>query len=284
MSRLPRPSASSTALVTGASSGIGTEIARELARRGHGLTLVARRRDRLEAIAAELASEHGVRAEVLPCDLLDPDERAKLPDRVAELGLHVGILVNNAGFGTAGPFHRSAVERELQQIRLLVEAVADLTARFLPGMVDRREGAILTVASTAGFSPLPNMAGYGAAKSWARSFSHALHEEVKPKGIAVTALCPGPVETEFFDVSGPTPIEAVVPRQLWVDAPDVARAGVEALERNKVEVVPGLGMSALMTGSRLMPQEARLPLLGRFFKQRRTAEQAEPEPASRFER
>src|SRR3712207_285822 len=266
MSRLPRPSASSTALVTGASSGIGTEIARELARRGHGLTLVARRRDRLEAIAAELASEHGVRAEVLPCDLLDPDERAKLPDRVADLGMHVGILVNNAGFGTAGPFHTSAVERELQQIRLLVEAVADLTARFLPGMVEHGEGAILTVASTAGFSALPNMAGYGAAKAWARSFSQALHEEVRPKGVAVTALCPGPVETEFFDVSGPTPIERVIPRPFWVDSDHVARTAVDALERNRTEVVPGRAMGALVTGSRLIPQELRNPVAGRFFR------------------
>jgi short-subunit dehydrogenase len=282
MPGLPRPSAEGTALVTGASAGIGQEIARELARRGHGVTLVARRRDRLQALAGELASEHGVRAEVLPCDLLDPDARAALPGRVAELGLRVDVLVNNAGFGTAGPFHASAVERELQQIRILVEAVADLTGRFLPGMVYRGEGAILNVASTAGFSALPNMTGYGAAKAWARSFSHALHEEVKPEGVSVTALCPGPVETEFFDVAGPTPIEAVIPRQLWVDAPDVARAGVAALAAGKAEVVPGRAMSALMQASRLTPQEVRMPLLGRFFRQRPTREQREGEPVSRF--
>ncbi len=110
------------------------------------------------------------------------------------------------------------------------------------------------------------MAGYGAAKAWARSFSKAIHEEVKPKGIAVTALCPGPVETEFFDVSGPTPIEAVVPRQLWVDAPDVARIGVEALERNRVEVVPGRAMQAIVAAGRITPQEVRGPLFGRFFR------------------
>lgn len=193
------------------------------------------------------------------------------------------VLANNAGFGTAGPFHASAVERELQQIRLLVEAVADLTGRFVPGMVDRGEGAILNVASAAGFSALPNMAGYGAAKAWARSFSHALHEEVKPNGVSVTALCPGPVETEFFDVAGPTPIEAVIPRQLWADAPDVARAGVAALAAGKAEVVPGRAMSALMQASRLTPQEVRMPLLGRFFRQRPTREQREGEPVSRFE-
>jgi uncharacterized protein len=282
MSALPRPSAEGTALVTGASAGIGQEIARELARRGHGVTLVARRADRLQALAGELASEHGVRAEALPCDLQDADARAQLPERVAGLGLHVDVLVNNAGFGTAGPFHRSAIERELQQIRLLVEAVADLTGRFLPGMVDRKEGAILTIASTAGFQPLPNMAGYGAAKAWARSFSKAIHEEVKPKGIAVTAVCPGPVGTEFFDVSGPTPIEAVVPKPLWVDPELVARVAVDALDANRSEVVPGRGMSTLIHASRVIPHELAMPVLGKVFRQRRTREQGEPEEQSRF--
>ena len=284
MSGLPRPSAEGTALVTGASAGIGQEIARELARRGHGVTLVARREDRLQALAGELASEHGVRAEALPCDLQDPDARAELPDRVAALGLHVSVLVNKAGFGTACPFHKSAVERELQQVRLLVEAVADLTGRFLPGMVERGEGAILTVASTAGFQPLPNMAGYGAAKAWARSFSKAIHEEVKPKGIAVTAMCPGPVTTEFFDVSGPTPIEAVVPKQLWVGPEEVARSAVDALDANRSEVIPGRGMGALVHASRMIPHELAMPVLGKVFRQRRTAEQQEPEQVSRFEK
>ena len=284
MPGLPRTSAEGTALVTGASAGIGQEIARELARRGFGLTLVARREDRLRALAEELTGEHGVRAEVLPCDLTDPDARAELPGRVDALGLHVAVLVNNAGFGTAGPFHASDVTREIQQVRILIEAVADLTGRFLPGMVDRGEGAVLNVASTAGYSALPNMAGYSAAKAWARAFSHAIHQEVRPKGVSVTALCPGPVETEFFDVAGPTPIESVVPRPFWVDAPDVARAGIDALAAGKAEVVPGRGMSAIIQATKLTPQEVRLPILGRFFRQRRTAQQQEPEEVSRFER
>ena len=282
MPGLPRPSADTTALVTGASSGIGSEIARELARRGHGVTLVARRRDRLQELAGAIAAEHGVRAEVLDCDLTDAEAREALPGRLEGLGLRVDVLVNNAGFGTAGPFHESAVDREVQQVRILIEAVADLTGRFLPGMVERGSGAVLTVASTAGFQALPNMAGYGAAKAWARSFSQALHEEVKPHGVAVTALCPGPVETEFFDVAGPTPIEAVVPRHLWVDPADVARVAVAALDDNRVEVVPGKGMSALMRGARMMPQALTLPVLGKFFRQRPTREQREPEEAQRF--
>jgi short-subunit dehydrogenase len=263
---LPQPSPSSTALVTGASAGIGAEIARELAARGHGVTLVARRLDRLEQLADELESEHGVRAEALDCDLSDAAARAALPARVEELGFEVDILVNNAGFGTAGPFHESDVEREVQLVRILVEAVVDLTGRFVPAMVERGRGAVLVVASTAGFTPLPNMAGYGAAKAWARSFSAALHEELRPRGVAVTALCPGPVNTEFFDVSGPTPIENLIPKPFWVDPDHVARTAVDALARNRAEVVPGRPMSALMAGARLVPQEIRNPFAGRFFK------------------
>jgi short-subunit dehydrogenase len=266
MPGLPEPSPDGTALVTGASAGIGQEIARELARRGHGLTLVARRRERLEALAEELAGEHGIRAEALPCDLTDADARRELPGRVDALGLHVDVLVNNAGFGTAGPFHEADVDREVQQVRILIEAVCDLTGRFVKGMVERRRGAILTVASTAGYTPLPNMAGYSSAKAWARSFNAALHEELKPHGVAVTALCPGPVETEFFDVSGPTPIERVIPRPFWVDSDHVARTAVEALERNRTEVVPGRAMGALVAGSRVIPQELRNPVAGRFFR------------------
>ena len=266
MPGLPSPRPDGTALVTGASAGIGQEIARELARRGLGVTLVARRRDRLEALASELAGEHGIRAEALDADLTDPEARAALPSRLDELGLEVDVLVNNAGFGTAGPIHEADVDREVQQVRILVEAVADLSGRFVRGMVERGSGAILNVASTAGFTPLPNMAGYSAAKAWARAFSAALHEEVKPHGVAVTALCPGPVETEFFDVAGPTPIEKLIPRQLWVQPEQVARIGVEALERNRAEVVPGYGMSALMTGSRFVPQELRNPVVGRVFR------------------
>jgi uncharacterized protein len=266
MAGLPSPTDARTALVTGASAGIGAEIARELARRGHGVTLVARRRDRLEELADELGDEHGVRAEVLPCDLTDPDARAGLPGRVEALGLHVGVLVNNAGFGTAGPFHKADVDREVQQVRILVEAVVDLTGRFVGGMVERGCGAILNVASTAGYQPLPNMAGYSAAKAWARSFTGALHEELRPRGIAVTALCPGPVETEFFDVAGETPIDSFVPKLAWVDADHVARTAVEALDRNKVEVVPGYAMSAIVNTAKLVPRDAALPFLGRFFK------------------
>lgn len=124
----------------------------------------------------------------------------------------------------------------------------------------------MNVASTARFQPLPRMAGYGAAKAWARSFSGALHEELKPRGVAVTALCPGPVETEFFDVAGKTPIENVVPKLAWVQPDLVARVAIEALDANKVEVVPGRAMSAIVNAGKLVPRDAMLPALGRFFR------------------
>ena len=197
---------------------------------------------------------------------LDHPHGQRIAARVEALGLEVDVLVNNAGFGTSGCFHESDVEREVQQVRILVEAVVDLTGRLLPGMVARGEGGVLVVASVAGFQPLPRMAGYGAAKAWARSFTAVVGQEVGRRGVSVTALCPGPVETEFFDVSGPTPIERVVPRLAWVEAADVARAGVDGLERGRAEVIPGAAMRATIAGARLVPLELRTPVFGRFFR------------------
>lgn len=264
---LPAPSAETVALVTGASAGIGDAIARELASRGHGVVLVARREDRLRALADELAREHGVRAEALACDLEDPEARAALPGRVAELGLQVDILVNNAGFGTAGPFVEQDLERELGQVRILCEAVVDLTGRFAPAMAERRRGAILTVASSSGFQPLPNTAGYGAAKAWAVSFSEALHTELRPQGVTATALCPGPVKTEFFDVSGPHPVEGFFPKFVFLSPERCARDAVDALDRGARVRVPGpLYLRVFMHSSRWAPHGVLLPAMSRIFK------------------
>ena len=158
---LPRPAPDRTAVVTGASSGIGAEIARELAARGHGVTLVARRAEKLTALAEEL-SARGVRAEVLPADLSERSDRAELLGRIEALGLVPDVLVNNAGLSTVGPVASSDPEAEMNMIEVDVVAVADLCSRFLPGMTARRRGAILNVASTAAFQPLPGQAGYGA--------------------------------------------------------------------------------------------------------------------------
>src|SRR5947209_11213408 len=199
---LPEPRPDAAALVTGASAGIGGAIAHELARRGHDLILVARRRDRLEELASELDDAYGVHADVIPCDLGDAIARDRLPDQVADLGREVDVLVNNAGFATSGPFERADPQRELEQVRVLVEAVMTLSRAFVAGMVQRGAGAILNVASTAGMQPLPYNAGYSAAKAYVLTFSEAIHQELRGHGVAVTALCPGPVQTDFWDTSG----------------------------------------------------------------------------------
>jgi short-subunit dehydrogenase len=236
---LPPPVPESTCLITGASAGIGSELARELARRGHGVTLVARRQDRLEDLAAELRSVFGVRAEVLGCDLGDPGARRRLVGAVEERGLAVEVLCNNAGFGTAARFVSLERERELEMIRLNCEAVVDLCARYTPAMLERGRGAILNVASTAAFQPLPGQATYAASKAMVLSFTEALHQELSSSGVSVTALCPGPVRTEFTEVAGMTGVEAATPKFVWATAPKVAQAAVRGMERNERVVIPG---------------------------------------------
>ncbi len=270
---LPPPSSTSTALVTGASAGIGAEIAKELAGRGHGVVLVARRKQRLNALATELTDEYGVRAETIACDLSRAAARDRLAGQIADLGLDVEILVNNAGFATGGPFHESDPEREVEQVRVLVEAVVALTSAFLPGMVDRGRGAILNVASTAGMQPLPYAAGYSAAKAYVLTFSEAVHQEVDGRGITVTALCPGPVETEFWQeagwqVGGKRSFEKAVPRPALVSPHDVARAGVDGLDSGSRVVVPGLPMRAAMLASRYIPHAVKLPVIERAMRQK----------------
>jgi short-subunit dehydrogenase len=263
---LPDPSPSSAALVTGASAGIGTEIARQLAARGHGLILVARRKDRLVALARELEEQYGIRAQALACDLANATTRTKLPSRIEALDLDVEILVNNAGFATGGPFYESPPERELQQVRLLVEAVVALTSAFAPAMVKRGRGAILNVASTAAMQPMPYSAGYAAAKAYVLSFSEAIHQECSGRGVTVTALCPGPVATDFWDqagwqVKGGKSFESALPRPALISPVQAARAGVRGLEAGERVVVPGLPMRTAMLASRYLPNAVKLPVM-----------------------
>lgn len=269
---LPEPGSSSAALVTGASAGIGAAIARELARRGHGLVLVARRKDRLDELAAELRSEHGVRAEPLGCDLSKAAARERLPGRVTTLGLDVEILVNNAGFATGGAFHESDPKRELEQVRVLVESVVALASAFLPAMVKRGRGGILNVASTAGMQPLPYSAGYSAAKAYVLTFSEAVHEEVHGRGVSVTALAPGPVSTDFWDVAGweagGQAFEKAVPRPAWVTAEETAKAGVNGLDEGRRVVVPGVQVRTAMLAARYVPHAIKLPVIARVMRRR----------------
>ena len=261
---IPRPAPGACALITGASSGIGRELARGLAARGHAVVLIARRRERLNAVADELAARHGVRAEPIVCDLTDRAARAAIPDGVAALGLRVDVLVNNAGFGVGGPFHESPLQRELEMLGVLCEAPLELTRSFLPSMVERRSGAVLNVASTAGMQPLPHSAGYGAAKAHMLSLTEALHAEVRRHGISVTALCPGPVHTELFERND-HPVERL-PRPLWLHADRVAAAGLEGLEAGRRVVIPGALIRAGSPLMRLAPRALSLRLIERVFR------------------
>jgi short-subunit dehydrogenase len=270
---LPDPSPSSAALVTGASSGIGTCIAHELAARGHNLVLVARRKQRLEEIGTELAAAHGIKAHAISCDLAKPASRGRLPGRIGELGLDVSILVNNAGFATNGPFHEAEPERELQQVRLDVEAVVALCSAFIPEMVKRRRGAVLNVSSTAGMQPLPYSAGYSAAKAYVLTFSEALHHELRGDGVTVTALCPGPVTTDFWEISGwrvtgGHTFEQAVPRPAWITPEQAARAGVKGLDAGRRVVVPHTAVRNAVRAGRYVPDAVKLPIIERMMRPR----------------
>lgn len=259
---LPPPAADRTALVTGASSGIGTELARQLAQRGHGVALVARRHAELEVLAEELG-RLGVRAEVLPTDLTDRSARAELPDRLAELGLVVDVLVNNAGFSTLGPVHRGDPEAEMRMVELDVMAVVDLCSRFVPGMVERCRGAVLNVASTAAFQPLPGQAGYGGAKAFVLSYTRSLGGELKGRGVTATALCPGPVDTGFGEAAGfsKEDAESALPAFMWESAAAVARAGLDGVDAGSPVVIPGRANWVAAFAAQLVPKRLLVPLL-----------------------
>ncbi len=261
---IPRPADGACALVTGASSGIGRELARGLAARGHAVVLIARRAERLAEAARELTARHGVRAEPIVCDLADRAARGAIPGRLAGLGLRVDVLVNNAGFGVGGPFHESRLDLELDMLHVLCEAPLELTRHFLPSMVERRSGAVLNVASTAGMQPLPHSAGYGAAKAHMLSLTEAVHAEVRRHGVSVTALCPGPVHTELFERND-HPVERL-PRPLWLHADRVAEAGLEGLERGRRVVIPGRIIRAGSPLMRLAPRSLELRLVERIFR------------------
>jgi len=258
---LPPPAPDRTTLVTGASSGIGAEIARELVRRGHQVVLVARSEGKLQELAAEL----GPGAHVLAADLSDRAARAALPERIAGLGLVVDVLVNNAGFSTLGPVHHSDPEAEMNLVEVDVVAVVDLCSRFLPGMVERGRGAVLNVASTAAFQPLPGQAAYGGAKAFVLSYTHSLSGELAGTGVSVTVLCPGPVDTGFGEAAGFDKEEAeqALPSFLWVPAAEVARAAVDGLDRGRTVVIPGAGNRAGAVFAQLTPRRLLVPLLAR---------------------
>jgi uncharacterized protein len=260
---LPPPAPDSTALVTGASSGIGAEIARELARRGRGVTLVARREDRLRELADQLTIAHGIRAEIVGASVADHDGRTKLVEEIESRGLTVEILVNNAGYGSAGRFQDSDADNEEAMVRLNCEALVGLCGVYAPKMVARARGAILNVGSTAGFQPLPRQATYAATKAFVNSFTEALHTDLSGTGVTATVLCPGPTESEFAQEAGIGSFDGL-PSFLVDSAEDVARAAVDGLESGRRSVIPGAHNVVSAFGGRFAPRSLLLPALGRF--------------------
>jgi short-subunit dehydrogenase len=252
---LPEPSPNTTVVVTGASSGIGAELARELARRGHGLTLVARRTEKLQELADELEGEHVVES----ADLQDHTARNALADRLIEREV-VG-LVNNAGYGATGPFVEADLDWLEGMVQLNCQALLHLSGRLLPKMVERGSGAVLNLASLASCQPVPNMATYAATKAFVLSFSEALHAELQGSGVSVTAVQPGPVRTEFWEVAGD---KGSNPGAAFLPAHAVARQAVEGMVTGKRTVVPSLKWKAAAVTGRFVPRSVQLPLMKRF--------------------
>lgn len=247
------PQKRETALITGASAGIGLELAKQFAAHGHDLILVARNRDALEAAAGTLEGRHGIKATVIASDLAQPESPQRVFESVMAEGLRVDILVNNAGFGFAGPFVETDIDRELDMIQVNIAAVTHLTKLFLQPMVLRRSGRILNVASTAGFQPGPLMSVYYASKAYVLSLSQALDEELRNTGVTVTCLCPGATATEFADRAGLTNTRLFTITGV-ANAEDVARFGYAATMRGDRLALPGIKNKAQIQFLRLLPR------------------------------
>jgi short-subunit dehydrogenase len=260
---LPPPAAGQVVLVTGASSGIGAELARQLAALGHDLVLVARRADRLEQLATALNAEHGVDALAVPTDLADAEQRGALVASIRASEKFVAGLCNNAGFGSYSRVLDVDPVTEAAMVQVNVAAVHELTLAFVGPMVARRAGAILNVASLAAFQPVPGMATYAATKAFVQSFSEALHAELAGTGVSCTVLAPGPVPTEFGAVAGTAGVDSLVPGFVSEAPDEVAAAAVRGMLRGRRTVVPGAATKALATGGRHVPRSILLPVARR---------------------
>lgn len=247
------------ALITGASAGLGVDFARQLSAKGKRLVLVARRKDRLDALAANLGNARAVEIDLCKGGAVD-----RLMADLAAHGEHVDLLINNAGFGLTGRFAELDGTRQRQMIDLNCGALVELAHAVLPGMIERKSGAILNVASTAAFQPGPGMAVYFATKAFVLSFSEALHEEVKGRGVKVSALCPGPTATEFGQVAGFGPSNPS--SKLAAASGPVVQAGIEGLERNEAIVIPGLMNKATAQVHRFLPRGMVRRAVGRLKK------------------
>jgi short-subunit dehydrogenase len=253
---LPPASEGSTVVVTGASSGIGTELARGLAGRGYPLLLVARRKERLDSLAEDLHQKHLIKVETMSADLADAGARAELAQRIqAE---RIAGVCNCAGFGTSGSFSALPLDREREELIVNALALMELTHAALPGMIERGAGAVLNVASIAAFQPMPGMAVYSATKAFVQTFSEAVHEELHGTGVSCTVLCPGPVPTEWADIAlgqqWPIGLGQVSPQ-------DVAEAAIAGMLAGRRTVVPGLVPNVVGVAGRFTPRSLLLPAL-----------------------
>lgn len=251
------------ALVTGASSGLGADFARELAGRGAGLTLVARREDRLRSLQRELTAGHGVDVRVVALDLNEAGAPDRLLRDTQEHDHPVDVLVNNAGFGLYGAFSKLDWERERAMLELDMIVPVHLTKLFLPGMLDRRTGFILNIASIGAYQASPLYASYSAAKSFILNFTEALSYELRGSGVRATALSPGIVATEFLQVSGQQATR--YQRLTMMDSPTVARIGIDAMLKGRPSLVPGRLNAASVWSNRLLPRRASAALAHRLM-------------------
>jgi uncharacterized protein len=250
------------ALVTGASAGIGEAIAVELAEAGVNLALTARRRERLDLLAERLSSRHSIEAQVIVADLTLPQSPQQIFDATEGAGLAVDVLVNNAGFGEYGEFLRSSVETQVNMVQVNCAAVVHLTRLFLPRMVERRRGGVLIVASTASYQPVPYLATYGATKAFDRMLAEALAEEMKRHGVRVSALCPGPTESEFAQVAGERKGDPRKPQS----AAEVARSGLEGLAQGRHWVIPYFAGRLQVFAQRFVPRRVVSTAVERAFR------------------
>ncbi len=258
MTREPR-----TALVTGASAGIGAAFARELARRGSNLVLVARRLDRLDQLAIELRERHGIKVEVMAFDLADRTAPAVLVERLKQLGIAIDMLVNNAGYGVTGYFVSQPWSVQADFIQVLMTAPSELCHRLLPDMLERGYGRIINVASLAGH--IPGSAGqtlYAGAKSYLIKLSQALHLEYGHVGVHTCALCPGFTYSEFHDVTGSRAMMSKLPKWMWMDADTVVRQGLDAVERGDAVYINGRVNRVIKSILKLIPDRLALHLMG----------------------
>lgn len=261
---IPIPSETSTCLITGASAGIGTEFARQLAERGYNVTLAARRIDRLTELASEIEERYGVRAIAVACDVTDAAQRTELLDAIHARGDEVDILINNAGIGTEGEFNSFSLDEHQRQIDVNISALTAMTSLVLPHMLEADRGAILNVASTAAFQPIPRQAVYAASKAYVTSLSQALSQELRDTGVSVTVLCPGPTRTEFFGEKQQS-IEDSSPGWAWQTAEECARDGLDAMFKQKRIVIPRAVNRAGVYSAKLSPTRMTVEVLDRFW-------------------